>query len=149
MTADEPEHRAFERLLVEHRELKVLLGRIDRALAERSDTIAQIGELLGQLGDRLVKHFATEEDDGYFAEALTHAPQLISTANQLLAQHPRLCSAAQQVADEGRNRPATDPEWWDRTIERFRAFRDELLKHETRENVLLQEAYSQDIGSHD
>jgi hypothetical protein len=149
MTADDPKHRAFERLLAEHRELRSLLARIDQALEERSASIAEIGGLLGQLGDRLVKHFVTEEDDGYFAEALAHAPQLISTANQLLAQHPGICSEAQRLAEESRNRPATDPDWWDRTAERFRAFRNELLKHETRENVLLQEAYSQDIGSHD
>jgi iron-sulfur cluster repair protein YtfE (RIC family) len=149
MTAHDPEDWVYQRVLDEHRELKELLGRIDQALAERSATIAEIGGLLGQLGDRLIKHFATEEDDGYFAEALTHAPQLISTANQLLAQHPRMSSEAQRIASEAADRPAVGPDWWDQTAERFRAFRDELLKHETRENVLLQEAYSQDIGSHD
>jgi IS5 family transposase len=149
MTVDDPKHRAFDRLLAQHRELRAILARIDQALVERRATIAEIGDLLGQLGDRLVKHFATEEDDGYFTEALAHAPQLISAANQLLAQHPIICSEAQHVVRESRDRPATDPDWWDQTTERFRAFRDELLKHETRENVLLQEAYSQDIGSHD
>jgi len=40
-------------------------------------------------------------------------------------------------------------EWWEETSQRFRAFKAELLKHEMREDKLLQEAYTQDIGSHD
>ncbi len=150
MNAESPEHQAYRAILAQHQELKALLARIDDALAARKATIPEVGDLLGQLGDRLVKHFATEEDGGYFAEALAHAPQLVSKANQLLAQHPKMRTQAQRFVVEldGPGAGGADA-WWEETSRRFRAFREELLKHETRENALLQEAYSRDIGSHD
>jgi hypothetical protein len=97
----------------------------------------------------LTKHFALEEDGGYFVEALHHAPQLISKANQLLAQHPKICTQAQHLVGDLQNRNSFSKDWWDETRARFCEFRDELLKHEKHENGLLQEAYGQDIGSHD
>ena len=150
MNTESPEHRAYRAILAQHQELKALLARIDHALAERKATILEVGDLLAQLGDRLVKHFATEEEGGYFAEALAHAPQLISKANQLLAQHPKMRTQAQQIVVELQDPDAGGADaWWEETSRRFRTFREELLKHESRENALLQEAYSRDIGSHD
>ena len=61
----------YERVLADHRALKDLLARIDRALAERTASIDSVSDLLAKLGDRLVRHFSMEEDGGYFAEALT------------------------------------------------------------------------------
>jgi hypothetical protein len=66
-------------LLAQHRDLKELLARIQRVLAEQSLGVDEAARLLGQLGDQLVKHFALEEADGYFSDALTHAPQLIAS----------------------------------------------------------------------
>ena len=40
-------------------------------------------------------------------------------------------------------------DWWEATRERFDAFRDELLKHEQQEDLLIQEAYNRDIGETD
>jgi hypothetical protein len=149
MASHTPPHQALETLLVEHRQLKGLLEKIDRALEQRRDTIDQVGDLLGQLGDRLIKHFALEEEGGYFAEAVLHAPQLVSKANALLAQHPRICTQAVTMAREIRRQQAADEDWWQQTAIRFRAFREELLRHERHENGLLQEAYTQDLGAHD
>ena len=149
MDTSSPQFEAYRAILAQHQALDAMLARIDRALTERIATAAEVGELLLQLGDRLAKHFATEEDGGYFAEALTHAPQLVAKANQLLAQHPMMCTRAQELVSAVQIPPPKESEWWEETTRRFRAFRDELSKHETRENVLLQEAYGRDIGSHD
>ncbi len=145
MSTNPPE---YEQVLAEHRELKELLGRIDQALADRTSTIDEVSDMLAQLGDRLVRHFAMEEDSGYFAEALTQAPQLVSRANELMAQHPKMCTGARDLVleiDSLRSRQ----DWWQATRERFDAFRDELLKHEQREDLLIQEAYNQDLGAND
>jgi len=140
--------KAYQHILEEHRALKDLLRTIDEALERRTATIAEVSHLLARLGDQLVKHFALEEDGGYFADALVHAPQLVARANELLAQHPKMCTGAKQVLvtlQPGQ----TDEHWWRETRQRFLAFRVELLKHERQEDKLLQEAYTQDIGSHD
>ena len=102
-----------------------------------------------KLGDRLVKHFAMEEDGGYFADVLLHAPQLISKANALLAQHPKMCAQAREITAEVSPRKPAGDEWWQHTGELFRDFREELNRHEKQEDGLLQEAYSRDIGAND
>jgi len=143
MAAQEPQSKSLAKLLAQHRELRSLLETIDRALEERSATVDEVAHLLGQLGDRLVKHFA------YFAEAVLHAPQLVEKANALLAQHPRIRTRAVEMASEIRARQDPESDWWEQTRSRFRVLRDELLKHERHEDVLLQEAYTRDLGSHD
>jgi iron-sulfur cluster repair protein YtfE (RIC family) len=146
---DSPHSDAIGRLQAEHADLKRLVEEIDQALAARTATVEEVGHLLGQLGDRLVKHFSHEEEGGYFADALSHAPQLIAKANQLLAQHPKMCAQVRTFVTEI-GPPASPTEvWWRETARRFAAFRDELLGHERRENALLQEAYTRDLGSHD
>jgi hypothetical protein len=141
--------KAYQANAARHRELKALLARIEQSLAERTATIDEVSDLLGQLGDRLVKHFAMEEDGGYFADVLLHAPQLISKANALLAQHPKMCAQAKDLTVEIATRIPARGDWWQHTGELFRAFRDELSRHEKQEDGLLQEAYSQDIGAND
>lgn len=148
MTTESSQMKAHHKLLEDHKALKELLARIEQALEKRDRPIAEVGALLGELGDRLVKHFALEEKGGYFAEALLHAPRLVARANELLAQHPKMCTQADkllQLAAAAENADA----WWQKTRERFEAFKEELLGHETKEDGLLQDAYHQDIGDHD
>ncbi len=140
---------AYEAVLAEHQELRLLLAKIDEALAQRTATYDAVVEMLGLLGDRLVKHFAMEEHGGYFAEALSHAPQLISKANRLLEQHPAMRAKTQGLVVKIEPCQTAGEDWWNQTAERFRAFREELLKHESRENALLQEAYTRDLGAKD
>lgn len=135
--------------LARHQELKSLIARIGHALEQRTATVDEISEMLGRLGDRLVKHFAMEEDGGYFADALMHAPQLVSKANALLAQHPKMCSQARLLVQELPESHESGEDWWSHTTSLFCAFREEIDRHEKQENVLLQEAYTQDLGATD
>jgi hypothetical protein len=58
-----------------------------------------------------------------------------------------MCTLARDLVDLGPVQKG-DP-WWQETRQRFQAFKTELLKHERHEDQLLQEAYTQDLGSHD
>lgn len=148
MHPDSPEFQAYQAILAGHQELKALLERIDQVLAARSSGIEEACHLLAQLGDQLVKHFALEEREGYFEEAVLHAPQLVAKVNRLLAQHPKMCTQAQSLVAEATTRSGHQ-DWWDTTRTLFLSFREELLRHERAEDRLLQEAYNLDIGSHD
>lgn len=148
MQPDSPEFKAYQAILAGHQELKALLERIDQVLATRSGTADEACHLLAQLGDRLVKHFALEEEEGYFEEAVLHAPQLVAKMNRLLAQHPKICNQAQSLVTEATSQSGHQ-DWWETTRQLFLSFRDELLRHERAEDRLLQEAYNLDIGSHD
>jgi len=149
MSSEGPEFRTLEQNLARHRELRELIARIDRAFQRRTATIEEVSDMLADLGDRLVKHFAMEEDGGYFADMLLHAPQLVSKANALIAQHPKMTTQAKTLAAEIQGRGDSGEQWWQHTAALFRAFRDELLRHEKQENVLLQEAYGRDVGTTD
>jgi hypothetical protein len=149
MSGHGEDDRAYEENAARHRELKALLARIEQSLEERTATVDEVSDMLGLLGDRLVKHFAMEEDGGYFADVLLHAPQLISKANALLAQHPKMCAQANELVLEVACRKQAPVDWWQHTVELFRAFREELARHEKQEDGLLQEAYTRDIGAHD
>ena len=117
-------------------------------LRQRTASIDDVAELLGQLGDTLIKRFALEEDGGYCGDALLHAPQLLGRANDLLAQHPKMTRNAQQLVEIAP--PGCGGEsWWDETLRRFDAFVQELLDHERREDCLIQEAYSRDVEAGD
>lgn len=148
MDPNSPEFKAYQNLLEAHRGLKALIREIDEALGAQTRSIVEVSRLVARLGDQLVKHFAMEEDGGYFADALTHAPQLIARANALLAQHPMMRTQAKTILVDLGSAEGQE-HWWEETTQRFRAFKAELLRHEMREDKLLQEAYLQDIGSHD
>jgi hemerythrin len=148
MNAASPEFEQFQKIQEEHRQLKSLLVQIEAALAERSGSIETVVDLIGQLGHQLTKHFQTEEAGGYFADALYEAPQLVNRANDLMLQHPKMTKSARKLAEAAD--PDVDPErWWDQTTERFKALQEELVKHERDEDLLIQEAYTRDIGMND
>jgi len=149
MSSQGPELRAHQENLTRRREIQGLIAAIGEALERRSATVDEVSAMLAQLGDRLVKQFALEEDGGYFAEAIVHAPQLVSKANALLAQHPKMHALAKNLVSDLRGHGETHGDWWQRTAELFAAFCSELERHESQENVLLQEAYHQDIGTND
>ncbi len=140
--------RNFEAVLEQHHRLRELLSAIETRLVEQSGTFEEVCGLLAKLGDQLVKHFATEEEGGYFSEALEHAPRLFERANALMAQHPLMLREAKALADlaPGGGDPAAIEKWWAETRSRFLAFKAELMRHEHHENVVLQEAFHTDIG---
>jgi hypothetical protein len=142
------EAKLFETLLAQHQTLKELLNQIGAALEQRTASISEVGDLLARLGDLLVKHFALEEAEGYLGEALMHAPRLVRRANDLLAQHPKMTTQAQQLLQIEKV-GADRQQWWDITEQRFQDFLKEMLQHERSEDRLLQEAYSRDIQAGD
>lgn len=128
--------------------LRELLDQISATLAQRTGSIEAAGTLLGELGDRLVKHFAMEESGGYLSEAILHAPRLVSRANDLLNQHPKMQAAADRLRELAAQ-PRQAARWWEETELRFKEFAEELSTHEKNEDRLLQEAYSSDVEASD
>ena len=73
---------------------------------------------------------------------------LVSRANRLMAQHPKLSAKARAVIKGTEANQGTEI-WWKETRRLFDEFREALAQHERGEDELLQEAYTQDIGSND
>lgn len=146
--SERPEFKAFDEVREAHRTLRNRLASIEEALEKRVTSISEVSDQLAQLADQLIKHFAGEEEGGYFVEALRDAPRLVSRANRLMLQHPKMTAEARQLAGVA-DSDITPGLWWQQTHEQFVAFKEELLKHEKKEDHLIQEALNRDIGSND
>lgn len=148
MQADPVDTTAHDRILREHKNLKALLAQIEDALQTKSVSIDEVGRMLGELGDRLIRHFALEEQHSFFDDILTRAPRLVARANELLAQHPKMSRTADKLCQLASAKENAET-WWQITAERFLQFKEELLLHEKEEDSLIQEVYHQDIGDND
>jgi hypothetical protein len=148
MGSQPSDFEGYEEILRQHRELKELLAQIDDLLTKRTGSGTVVVERLGTLGGQLSGHFAFEEAGEYFGDALQQAPHLVPHAKELLAQHARICAIADALAEEAASTLAS-PDWWDRTAAQYKSLQQSLLRHEHDEDMLLLEAYGQDLGSHD
>ena len=82
---------AQQRLVQEHDELEAMIGDLRTWLAEVAELgiphFGELGSRLRPLRDKLCEHFAHEEAGGYLADAVAVAPELVTTVDELLAQH--------------------------------------------------------------
>jgi iron-sulfur cluster repair protein YtfE (RIC family) len=132
----------------EHVHLRELLESVRQTLAARQGSPPTIAALFDELSRHVLEHFEHEETGGFFSAALELAPRLTSRAGELLQEHAEFrgrLSAMRQLA-----MPAEATEdWWRNMRESFERFFNAFRRHETAENRLLQEAYSDDIGAED
>jgi hypothetical protein len=120
-----------------HEALEILQG----ALGSR----AEARRCLVALRAHVTDHFRQEEQGGYMAAVLEHQPHKERAVQQLLAEHRQLAEAldallgdavAAQGGDDGfRGRVGAWVEW--------------LRRHEAAENVLVEDAFNQDVGPTD
>jgi hemerythrin len=117
------------------------LERLPEALASP----AEARRFLAELRDHVAQHFRCEEEGGYMAAVLQRRPQDERVVRRLLAEHQPLmeglnallrdAEAARQIEDGFRSRVGAWAEW--------------LRRHEAEENVLVEDAFNQDIGQKD
>ncbi len=155
MTANKPDADSdfAAKILREHRELKELLTRTRAAIRQPQPDVEPVRQLTGDLYAHLQSHFFHEEEGGYMCEALERAPRLTKQADQLYEQHETLAEMLGELRDfVGRGRPAgarPSDDWWRELAEQFQTFGKQLLRHETDEDALVQEAFIQDVGTCD
>ncbi len=148
MNQTQSKHELFEEIRREHEELRVLLGDIKRMLGKRLETVASVAEMLASLGEHVETHFAEEETAGLFEHVVDRAPHLSERIEALRTEHQQLLSDVRrlsQVASAGDR----SGDWWQQLETAFHEFSSGLMHHESAENDLLQEAYTDDIGAAD
>jgi CBS domain-containing protein len=100
--------------------------------------------MLEELVSGAYEHFRYEEDCGCFDDAFAGTPQLADRASVLLLQHPALMDALRELLELARYAGPREA-----LAARFEAVVKEWLAHEDKENELLLEAYTMDIGTKD
>ena len=141
-------HDFFKMLQSEHRELAAALSQIQKALSQPDRERAQVTGLITDMAELVESHLHHEEEGGYFREALEQAPRLTLKAQALLEQHPALLEDVSKLgilAGAGVESEA----WWARIEADFTAFAKKFVEHEASETRLVQEAFTDDIGTAD
>jgi hypothetical protein len=137
-----------------HDELWQLLGelrqRVSEPFTERSERQQLISDL-ELLRDQLALQFALEEAYGYFEDPAYVAPQLCQQAMELRSEHRTLYAAASAVVDLSHHLHRRGPlsTFQNRVATSFVQFEEHLQRHEAKENELIQQEYSDDIGCGD
>lgn len=129
----------------EHRALHLKLRAIHDALASDLNTRDEFVAMLLDLRKALEVHFANEEFHGFFGEVVTHAPHLKRDADVLCVEHRDMLRTATELARFAAAGSCSIP-WWRELRSRFEAFSEQLLRHESDENNLLQRTYMDDLG---
>ncbi len=142
------DHDFFEMIKREHSELIDMMAHVRRALASDIRDPGGVNQLIGELYERIVSHFHHEEDGGYLSEALELAPRLTPLAEKLHEQHETLGELLGELRGLAQQREDTDS-WWKTLSDTFNNFSRELLRHEAAEDKLVQEAFTQDVGTGD
>ncbi|MHB8866546.1 MAG: hemerythrin domain-containing protein [Pirellulaceae bacterium] len=138
----------YQELLEEHAKLRGLLQDLERIFTERSEPLSDVLRRLVQLQDLVDLHFAAEEESDCFPDLISHAPRVCDRVKVMLAEHGELRSEIHQLVQQGKKR-GEDAANWDRWADGFRAFAAKLMTHEQTENELVQEVFTEDIGSKD
>lgn len=145
---DASDHEAYEKIKHEHEHLREVLKDVRDAFAGGQASIDRLPNALEALRNELDEHFALEESTGYFSAEIDVAPRLASQAESLLEQHQHFRDRLEELIR--RCRESTDLQ---AEAEQLQAAVDEftwnLLRHEAEENDLIQQAYTEDIGSKD
>jgi hypothetical protein len=104
---------------------------------------AEASRYLGELRAHLAQHFRCEEDGGYMAAVLQRKPQSERAVQRLLGEHRpmievldvlvREATMVDRISDDFRRRVA---EW-----------AELLRRHESEENVLVEDAFNQEFGT--
>ncbi len=148
MSDMDSERDPFELLLEEHTKLRGLLSDLRDKLAQRSGAFREVVDTIQQLGDQIDVHFHAEEASDCFPELVNTAPRVSDRVAILLAEHGELRAEVHQIVQGAKSRSGT-AEDWEQLASQVEVFTGKLMAHERAENELVQEVFTDDIGSKD
>jgi iron-sulfur cluster repair protein YtfE (RIC family) len=148
MKKTEPQVETYRDLLEEHAKLRGLLHDLERILADRPGPVGEVVERLRQLRDLVDSHFEAEEASDCFPDLVNQAPRVSDRVKIMLAEHGELRAEIHKLV-QGTEKCRGTAEDWDRLAAGFQAFAARLMHHEQAENELVQEVFTEDIGSKD
>lgn len=143
MNGHEPCQAYADHLLAEHRQLHSFVRRLQTNLNQLTEKtldaplrkrLLAAGE---SLKEELKRHFAEEEEGGCLDYAVSRVPSLAPEAAALESEHPQLLVELERVLEPLRGDKAGKVTLGD-VQNAFNAFVLRLLKHEARENRIVQ-----------
>lgn len=138
----------IEQVEQQHEEIRQSIAEIHRVLAAGESTAPQLAARLKAFCSMLDDHFRTEEADGFFDQITDQAPRLSPRADKLCHEHQQMLGGAKSLVKQAIDGDGSQA--WRETLNKaFHEFSRSLMHHESEENELLQQAYTDDIGDKD
>ena len=148
MNTHDDRHQIFKDIDVEHAEMRTLLASVHKVLADRSQPASEVVATLDSFFGFLQTHFKHEDEGGFFDEITEQSPRLSERADEVQGEHAALLEECQTLKDLAAKREANDA-WWDQLNSGFHRLSKQLMHHEHREEDLLQESFTDEIGTGD
>jgi iron-sulfur cluster repair protein YtfE (RIC family) len=144
----ESSHEVMDRIRLEHEALRDQLRHIQQLLTKHPLPGNGVAGALHDFQSALLDHFWNEENNGFFDEVASQAPNLTPSAHKLCAEHQEMVHAVAELTRFAQAGSHSET-WWRELKSRFQAFGKRLMHHESEESTLLQMAYQKDVGTHD
>ncbi len=143
---DKPETTPAETLAQAHATLREELGRLERAAHAPSDAMPlELRNDLERVRTCLAEHFRIEEENGYLSTVLKSLPHLERPARRLLEEHRLLAHSLDALLAEAGHPPRAGTALRGQVL----AWIEQVRAHETRENLLVEDAFNLDLGTDD
>ena len=138
----------YDKILAEHAKLRSLLDAVKDLLFERTAPMSELVNRLTELEALVGNHFQTEENSDCFDNLVHQAPRVSERVEVLIAEHGELTVQVHELVVLAETSSGTSDQW-DQINMAFTEFTERLLHHEMVENELMQEVFTEDIGSKD
>jgi hypothetical protein len=144
MTRTDP--AVVEALSRAHATLLEDLQKLEEAVRQTpKEGFAAVRARLGDTQTHLTEHFRFEEDNGYMETVRSREPRLERVLRQLAEEHRQLLQSLAALIEQARAAPNLD----DTLRGEVRKWVESVRQHEFRENNLVQDAFTLDIGAED
>jgi hemerythrin-like domain-containing protein len=141
-----PEPSIAEALSQAHAALLEDLRKLDEAVRPSSrEGLADLAARLDAARAHITEHFRFEEHNGYLDTVRGREPRLERAIQQLVEEHRQLAQSLDALLGKARAAANLD----DALREDVRAWVARVRQHEVRENDLVQDAFSLDVGAED
>jgi hemerythrin len=128
-----------------HRTLLEQMNRLEAGLQSRAPGgLPEVTRRLAGLRADLAAHFRLEEENGYMQAVLARAPQFERKVQQLREEHALLARSLDELV-----RDATAASDLDPLREAIHAFLARVREHESKENLLVEDAFNLDFCGED
>jgi iron-sulfur cluster repair protein YtfE (RIC family) len=138
-------HDYYEEICQEHGALREQLGKLQRVVSGRLENVSSVATRFVLLSEQIELHFSLEEISGLFEQIVFQASHLSSQVDDLRSEHQQLLVAIRQLSEFSMSGDDSS-EWWQCLEDSYSNFRKELMQHESREMLIFQQAYCEDIG---
>jgi Hemerythrin HHE cation binding domain len=128
-----------------HTELLKDLGALEAAVTTPALDPPALVKRLEATSKCITEHFRLEEKNGYMENIRSRAPHLGHTIDKLKEEHALLLSSMNELLGSARHVMGLD----NALRATIRELVERVLSHETRENLLVEDAYNRETGDKD